>query len=260
MPGIRRPHRFRPSTIVKTINSKRSLIDSMISISENTNKIGRKMTSDKDEKYMFLRILGRVYCLNYDEIPESGMLRSLYDMKGDEIQDIEEEWFTSEVIDFFFQLVKNKKIIGQNTSKIGISITNYNLLLKTANYFQIDEESVKEDVELHWIYRYSFRHDSYNNHYRANIFYNLHNKIELLSITYSCKHTIASFALKYCVIDDIRYECVVVENSDLSICKIEDKYSLYESGKFVMDLEAEAIENDDSSESSDSSKSSKSSE
>jgi hypothetical protein len=110
------------------------------------------------------------------------------------------------------------------------------LLLKIADFFQFDEESVKKDVELHWIYKYSFTHNSYQN--PTKIFYNLYNNIDLLSITYSNTHTITSFALKYCTIDAKTYECVVIENSNLSICKIENEYALYDSGNFVMNLEA----------------------
>lgn len=264
MSGLRKPHRFgsrdfnlRPRTessqeneSENTTTGKRKEIKLMdpakkISKNDSNNNTNNDTNNDKNAGYMLLRILGRIYCLNQDEIPESGMLRTLYEMNDNKIEmndnktedktiDIHEDWFTTEQIDMFFHLYKDKKIIGDSMTYIAVSKKNYSGLLKIANYFQIDEKKIARDICLHWIYKYSFSNymHPYNDKDKVEIFFYEYNDIELLSIKYKDTHMISPFTIKFCetIDDEIINECVVIENSKLIICALGANYYLYIDG------------------------------
>ena len=115
----RKPHRFisrdfglRPRTNLSqenesenTTTGKRKeieLTDPSKKIAKNNSNNNTKNDTNNDTNndannnkktggYILLQILGRIYCLNQDEIPESGMLRTLYEMNGDKTIDIHED-------------------------------------------------------------------------------------------------------------------------------------------------------------------------
>lgn len=146
---------------------------------ESQNNIPKK-------EYILLRISKKIYCLDKQDIPESGMLRTIYEMPGETIVDVDQN-FKTILLNFFFNAIKKENYRG--ISKILVDPQNYVELIKISRYFQIDEKIMTNKIKLHWVYENIFFTDDKKFH----MFIGEYKNEEVLSITYNDKTSILPY-------------------------------------------------------------------
>lgn len=105
----------------------------------------------KEVGYLLLRIMNKIYTLDNEDIPVSGMLRTLYDTHDDVNEIIAVDCqFDNKLLNYFFQNIRKP---GSFDHTITVTITEYIELRKICDYFQISfEDTFVKNLQLHWIY------------------------------------------------------------------------------------------------------------
>lgn len=210
--------------------------DSDSEIDRIQDKLNEKLKNQKD--FMLLRIMGKVYCLNKDDIPEEGMLRTLYDgLRNEEmVVNIDQEFKLTVLIDFVFSIENAKKIYNIPLEKAYLRISEYIELVKICRFFQfseVKEKEIMDNVELHWIYRYIFTSTSDS----TSIFLGFMDNKEYLSISYKKDNFLSSFLRHIVHItkdEEIieKYDAILSVTKNLIICKEKNNYFISERDVF----------------------------
>lgn len=204
---------------------------------------------EKEDKpdYILLCIKGKIYAMNKEDIPEEGMLRSLYDMKGGEkIIKVDLE-VDPDVVDFFFYHYKKSKICNENIVKIMVSRKEYIDLIKMCRYFQVDEKVMKNKIEIYWIWKYMFISESdfqFNGKTQneAVIFSTIYDDNALLSIRLGNEKC---YVADFCITNSREQNkknsnsavyCDYLPNKQLKIIKFSETYKLYVDNIFLVNL------------------------
>jgi hypothetical protein len=197
----------------------------------------------KEKEYILFRIKNKIYSLNKEDIPESGMLRTIYDdnEKEETICEVKEE-FTPYLVNFVFNCIRKDKILlGQPTNKLTVDREGYKDLIKISRFFQIDEKIIMDSIELHWIHRYLFTQTNVSPTI-INIFTGFVNETPLLSIVMKEKSYIIrdfNINVRKLVGDDQEYESVVfvLDKKEFILMNFNKIYRLYVDLQFITNLE-----------------------
>jgi hypothetical protein len=201
------------------------------------------ITEKKEKEYILFRIKNKIYSLNKEDIPETGMLRTIYNdnEKEETICEVKEE-FTPYLVNFVFNCIRKDKILlAQPTNKLSVGKKGYKDLINISRFFQVDEKIIMDSIELHWIYRYRFTQNGVPT--IVNIFTGYVNETPLLSLVMNEKSYIISdfnINVRKLVGDDQEYESVtfLLDKKEFLLMKIDNKiYRLYIDQQFLTNLE-----------------------
>jgi hypothetical protein len=189
--------------------------------------------------FMLIRVMGQIYLLNKSEIPEQGILRTLYEglVHQESVVNIDQK-FTTKLLDFVFSIEKTKNIYTEGciTCKAYLFPSEYTEIVEICRFFQFSERTEKEimnHVELHWIYRFQFYSttvDHYSDLPFVNIFAHFLDNKPFLSVTYGNQNLLlTSFTRCNVNVEGIsKCDAILLENNLIIFQDKEDQYHLYQ--------------------------------
>jgi len=101
--------------------------------------------------YLLLKNKDRHFVIDQKDLPESGMLRTLYD-NFKETGPVEiKEGFKSDLVEYVFKHLKQKDM--RLESQRIVSLKGYEQIRKICEFFGVNQEKVCQNVELHPIFK-----------------------------------------------------------------------------------------------------------